>query len=366
MLPLSKINELVGSVDADRSSPVADAVAAAWGHAPGAARFVRSSATHVFAVGAVAVGAVAVGADDAVAADGPCAYLRFAPATHRGPMTGVAALMRQLSDDGLPVVAPIPSNDGDLVTIVPTPLGAMHAMAVAPAAGSVIDAGDLTERRARTWGAALATVHHGHSVSPASLATLPARFDQLTPAAERCFDPARRPAGDPAGDSFAGDPPLSAAVRELTGRLAALPRHPGSFGLVHGDFELDNLAWHGDTVTAFDFDDAARSWFVADIAKAVIDLAPVPARTPRPGEAPLFAAFLAGYRDVGPLDDADLAHLPLFTALNAAVTLARLSTALDAGTSAADPGWLVRLRERLDEHAQQLRTDVLAVTADTR
>ena len=50
MLPLSEIARVGSTVDASWRSPVADAVAAAWGIAPGGARWLRSSATHVFVV----------------------------------------------------------------------------------------------------------------------------------------------------------------------------------------------------------------------------------------------------------------------------------------------------------------------------
>jgi hypothetical protein len=63
VLPLSEIVTLAATLDDAGRSPRADAVAAAWGLPAGAARFWRSSATHVFAV--------------------PGAYLRFVPAGWR-------------------------------------------------------------------------------------------------------------------------------------------------------------------------------------------------------------------------------------------------------------------------------------------
>ena len=97
---------------------------------------------------------------------------------------------------------------------------------------------------------------------------------------------------------------------------------------MHGDFELDNLGWIGGSAVAYDFDEAARSWFVADIACAVRDLALLPARTPRSSEVELFAAFLNGYRQVRPLPEADLSHMPLFTAAHAACSTVRARLAL--------------------------------------
>ena len=50
MLPLREIARLDTTVDPDWTSPVSDAVADAWAIAPGVARWLRSSATHVFVV----------------------------------------------------------------------------------------------------------------------------------------------------------------------------------------------------------------------------------------------------------------------------------------------------------------------------
>jgi Ser/Thr protein kinase RdoA (MazF antagonist) len=86
----------------------------------------------------------------------------------------------------------------------------------------------------------------------------------------------------------------------------------------------------------------------------VRDLAPVPARTPRPGEADLFGAFLAGYRTEHPLPDPDLAYLPLFTAANAACSAVRVRLALDA-SEADDPPWLVQLHAKLRRYVSQQR-----------
>jgi Ser/Thr protein kinase RdoA (MazF antagonist) len=334
VLPLSDIRGLVESVDGQRRSAVADTAAAAWSYGQGVARHHRSSASHVFAL--LADGAAA-----------PCGYLRLVPAARRSRahVEAVADHMRMLSDGGLPVVAPVPSASGALVETVATPLGDMHAIVVGAAEGEQVDVDGLTTARARAWGAALARLHHAGG---AAVAGLPVAFSELSKWA--------------APAAFADDQPLAAAVGRLGARIGELPRDPVRFGVVHGDFELDNLAWRGEEPTVFDFDEAAPSWFVADVAYAVRDLDPPPSRTPSAGEAPLFGAFLAGYRDVGPLDEGDLALLPLFHAAHAAVALVRLASVVAPGhdgIAGADPGWLVTLRGRLDLYLRRQRAIVL-------
>src|SRR5436853_441693 len=52
----------------------------------------------------------------------------------------------------------------------------------------------------------------------------------------------------------------------LERQVAALPASQQTFGLIHYDFELDNLIWDDQRVGIVDFDDCAGYWFVADIA----------------------------------------------------------------------------------------------------
>lgn len=303
MMRLADIRALVDTLDDDRHSAVADTVAARWGIAPGAARFRRSSASHVFTV--------------------PDGFLRFVPAD-RPPFP--VAHMCALGNRGLSVVRPIPALSGALIESVPTVLGHMRAMAVSVAPGAQIDVDQITPDRAAAWGAALATLHRdGDTGTP-----LPGPFLELPDAAT----------------VFPDDPAFVAATERIARQLDSLPRDAGVFGAVHGDFELDNLAWVGNTATAFDFDEAARSWFLADIASAVRDL----------DGNPLLDDFVAGYRTVRPLPD--LAQLPLFTAAQAACLAVRARLALEP-VDPDEPTWASALRQKLVGHIMRNRDTVV-------
>jgi Ser/Thr protein kinase RdoA (MazF antagonist) len=131
--------------------------------------------------------------------------------------------------------------------------------------------------------------------------------------------------------------------------------------VVHGDFELDNMAWVGNRPVAYDFDEAAVSWFAADIAYAVRDLTDIAGYAAGEHRAQ-FDGFIAGYRSLRPLDDQDLGRLPLFAGLHAAASLVRIARAL--GDPAGDePGWLVGLRDKLTETARIHRQLVINAAA---
>lgn len=328
MMPLTAIDRLKQTVTESWTSPIADEVAAAWGYEPGTARWWRSSASHVFVL------------------PDPRGkrYLRFVPERLVGAeaVATVATLMDHLCEAGTPVVRPVESGSGRLTATVPTAHGPMHAMVVEAATGEELDADDLTVERARAWGRALAVVHRDAANFDAAL---PQAFGELTEAASL----------------FPDDAALVEAAARLGEGIAALPLDGAQFGAAHGDFELDNLAWDGDRATAFDFDEAARSWYAADVAYALRDLT-----GPDGGVAderrPLVEAFIAGYREVRAFEDDEVERLRLFAGAHAVRSLVRITRALGTPES-GEPEWLAGLRSDLEAMARAQRDLAIAVAA---
>lgn len=325
MLPLAEIARVDVTVDESWRSPVADAVADRWGIAPGAARWKRSSATHVFVV--------PPGVDPR-----GVMYLRFVPASLRTvrDLEAPARLLAAWASHGS-TVAPVPSAAGRLVETVPTELGDVHATAVPAAPGVELGLDDLTPALAARWGAALARLHRdAPALGPARE---PPPLD-LPALARACADA----------------PDVLVAARAV---LADADERRLPHGTLHGDFELDNLRWSGGRPVAFDADEARTGPFVQDIASAVRDLVgdqPVGVAHPE-----LLAEFVAGYRTVRPLGDDEVAALPLHSAVVAVRGLASLAH-LEVDGPAAEPPWSVDLRASLVAHRHGLRARVLAAT----
>ena len=94
-----------------------------------------------------------------------------------------------------------------------------------------------------------------------------------------------------------------ASVREA---LTAYGRSPRRYGLIHADFNLDNMLLDGERVIPLDFDDCGFGWHLFDLATVWTiyhgsDLAEV-----------IRAGVVEGYRRERDLPDEELAHLPLF------------------------------------------------------
>ena len=123
-------------------------------------------------------------------------------------------------------------------------------------------------------------------------------------------------------DAIADDPELGLVLGRLVDSLGALPTTADWVGATHGDFELDNMAWVDDVATCFDFDDAASTWLIADIANAVRDLTTM--GLPRPEHQQRFDAFVDGYRGIRDLPTEQLDTLPMHAAAGVARRLVGL------------------------------------------
>lgn len=98
----------------------------------------------------------------------------------------------------------------------------------------------------------------------------------------------------------------SALVRE---RLQTYGTGPDRFGLVHADLRLANLLIDRDRVKVIDFDDCGFSWFMYDAAT------PVSFFEHRPEVPDLIRRWVAGYRRVIDLAQADEDEIPTFLML---------------------------------------------------
>jgi Ser/Thr protein kinase RdoA (MazF antagonist) len=300
MLRLSEIRRLKDSVDAEWRSAIADEVVVAWGIMPGAARWWRSSATHVFVIPGA-----------------PRRYLRFAPEESDAALRlrRGAELAATFPDvQGLMIARPLPNESGGRVSTSDTALGSMTAALVEEAPGEALDADSLSAEHAHRWGAALAQFH------------------------------ANAPATD-ASDSTpdTGDAELVEPLAGLHEALDALDPASHRRVTIHGDFELDNIRFTDDAVAVFDFDEARSGWAADDIALATRALRGDEGVRAHPE---LYAAFLEGYRSIAELsgeeEEAVAIHSLRYSALRAAD-----ESMLDEGSRPDDPEWQRELHDEL-------------------
>lgn len=131
--------------------------------------------------------------------------------------------------------------------------------------------------------------------------------------------------------------PDAVAVLERTSgvlgqRLAAYGKVSQRFGLIHADLRLANLLVDEPQLGIIDFDDCGFGWFVYDFAAAVSFFehsAVVPE---------VLDAWIAGYRTVAPLSDADAAMIPVMVMLRRMLLTAWIASRPETPTAQAAGG----------------------------
>ena len=100
--------------------------------------------------------------------------------------------------------------------------------------------------------------------------------------------------------------------------VAALPKEPGAYGLIHGDLHFANFFVDVEhhSITLFDFDDCCYGWYAMDIAMGVFDLLVLYSGPDRAGYVRRFLqSYLKGYLAENRLDAYWIGRLPLFLKL---------------------------------------------------
>lgn len=271
-------------------------------------------------------------------------FLRVADDRERS-RSAIAAeldLLVWLSTEGLRVASPIQSRRGTLIETVDTGQGVFHGVVFPALAGVHLAIDDLDQAGFETWGRALGRLH-------AAL---------------------RRYRGASAGDRWswrdqlaliaASVPPAESAVQreasDLVASLTAMPAGSAHQGLIHFDFELDNLLWGERGIGMIDFDDCAYHWYAADIAFALRDLFDHGAGA----EHQSAQSFLHGYGAEQTIDDTLLSSLPVFSRLARLTTYARIIRSLDLPAEATLPPWIEDLRHRFHLLAQRYQASLVS------
>lgn len=327
MMKLSTMWKVLKTVDEQWSCPLAEEILQRWRYDAGTVRFFRASANFVCVF----------------RMDGRRHFLRFNTAEERAPgaVDAEVRLVDWLRRNGVRVAAPVPSENGHLVETVETGLGVVHAVVFAGLDGDHREIADCGPAEFRDWGRALGRLHSAtKEYTDPSLEARPDWRDHLNFA--RAF------IGE---EEYA----LLQEWQRLFDWAGGLPKGADDFGLIHFDFESDNLCWQDQQASILDFDDCARYWYMADIAYALRDLL---AEGVDP-DHPKFQAFVDGYAECHPVNQELLGQIPMFLRLHEMYLFGRLSRALDLKLNDEIPQWLQRLNAKLAERVSAYRNRVL-------
>lgn len=231
-------------------------------------------------------------------------------------LSGVAALR---------CARPVRGVNGDALQHVATPRGPRQLVAFEWIDGAEPVPGPGLPRWFNELGALTARLHRHarHWPRPADFTR-----DRWDIAAILGAEPAWGRWQDAPGLTPDGTAILTALSAQLTDRLTAYGTTPARFGLVHADLRLANLLADARGLSVIDFDDCGFSWWIYDFAAAVSFIEEDPALPD------LAQAWVAGYRSIAPLPDADVAMLPDMVMLRRLLLTAWLGTRADSDTAA--------------------------------
>ena len=329
MMKLSTMLKVNSTMDTQWRSRIAEQILEHWEHDQGSAQFFRASANFVYIF----------------RKGGGHYFLRFAESTERtgAEIEAEMALLRWLDSQGITITTPIMSQIGREVETIETDLGTFHAVVFAQLQGTQPDFEELSTAQFEVWGAGLGKLHAMlHQSQDPRISVRPTWRDHFA-MARICVSK--------------DEPRVQAEFDHLTSFLDALPVTAMNYGLIHGDFELDNLFWQDKTLAMLDFDDCAYYWYVADIAFALRDLFETSADLSHPS----FRAFIRGYSEHASLDEELLSHLPIFMRLVNLIQYTKLVRAMDLAHDQDYPEWCTSLQLKLENRIQNYKASLLSI-----
>ncbi|MBP1996665.1 GNAT family N-acetyltransferase [Paenibacillus eucommiae] len=248
-----------------------------------------------------------------------------------------------LMDKGYPAAALVPSRNGKWIETVTTENGNYHGVVFEQAKGVHIPLHQMSDLHYSHWGQSLAALHH--------------LSESYRPIAANAASPKSwKDALDFVFSVLQSHPQEIEALQEcvrLKSLLSELPSGAGQTGLIHYDFQPDNLFYmkEASRYSVIDFDDSMYHWLMMDITSALSDLI-----EQNDAEAQKnIECFISGYKSVKHLDIKYVELMPLFQRFSDLYTFARLLRSMQNMDIPDLPEWVIQLQHKLLRKCDQIR-----------
>lgn len=251
------------------------------------------------------------------------------------------AFMQFLQSSGFPTVTPILSISNKLIEMLKTPDGTYIGVVFSAANGINLDEDTITEKQMDIWGKSLASLH-----------CLSKKYEPIGSRRKSWLD--TLPFMESVFKNHPGEELALQELREITIWLQSLSTANDVFGLIHYDFQLDNLFFKADKEPYFnviDFDDAMYYWYALDLVTALDDFI----ADDNPQSKLMVQSFLNGYRTIMALENDIVAQFAQFQRYANLYKFARLLNCLDYGELNDTPAWFNDLNVKLVHVAEKLR-----------
>jgi len=211
-----------------------------------------------------------------------------------------------LTANNFPAARPIASPGGNYIEVIKGNHCRFYTVVFEKASGRPVESTDWTDDFIGHWGEITGRMH--------------ALAKRYRPRDESI----RRPEwykeyNITAADILVDDHPLILEKHKiLTEYLRTLPSDNDSYGLIHSDFEDENMFIDNGSVTVFDFDECQYNWFIYDIAVILRESTwrlPACKQADDPCSERFLKIFMQGYNRENRLDPFWMEQLPYFLRL---------------------------------------------------
>ena len=262
---------------------------------------------------------------------GNLCFLRLIPAAEKSATEILAELdfLTYLQEKGYPCMRPIAAK-GDLLLVPLNWQGEnWYACAFTGVPGQPLDDLPMNSMLAHAYGYALGRLH------AASMGYRPMPTCRSRERVTRWIAETLAACGAPET--------IRAKLDEVVALLDEKPRSKMNYGLVHYDFEPDNVFWDGSGCHAIDFGDAMMHFYAMDLVQALDEM-----------EEEFYAPFIGGYHDGCPESGMEQADFPLMRRFRDLYAYARLLHSLSEKPE-LQPEWMVQLVSRLENRRDELQ-----------
>ncbi len=327
MMKLSTMKKLVATVDQDWRSSFAEQLLEKWGFDEKEVYYFRGSANFIFMF----------------KKENQWYFLRCNESTERTFIDYQTELqiLQYLEKASISISLPVKSEDGNLIETVTTELGIFHCVVFEGLKGEQVELEALDEEGYYIWGKALGQLHQTFKMMPQEL-------KDSRPSWQNHIQFIK---GTVSSDERA----FFNELFEVESVLTSLPVSEDTYGLIHYDFELDNLKWNENGLGILDFDDCVQHWYIADIAYALRDLFEKEIDINHPS----FEQFIKGYSSETSIELNLLQKIEWFMRLHNLVTFAKLYRSLDLKEGETNPQWLSDLKGKFESKLENYRKSFL-------
>lgn len=266
--------------------------------------------------------------------NGKTRLLRFSPVEEkiRNNLISELDFIRYLKLNGYPALRTIASKNNQEIVEESTPWGDYFAVVFERVAGVQLGEIDYTYDICRKHGKCLGELHKLSSeYKPISRSHW--SYEDVLQWIEKTLS------------NFKSEVKAMQEVEVLRLYLSKLPKNHETFGLIHYDFEVDNIFYDKvtDTLSIIDFDDAMYHWYAMDIEQA---LDSIMNDTSCDNYVLVKDSFIEGYREEFYVSDEMISYMPVFRRFaNLYGYIRILLSSSEAWNN--EPEWLVNLRGKL-------------------